>query len=633
MFNIDELLSKKNQARALAHFKTKRDGHGPDGVFLSELEEYWRLNGERVMADIRAGTYKPGIVRRYEIVGNNGKRRFIANMNVVDRFVERLLQQKLQRYLDPTFLDSSFAYREGRGAADAAAQARDYILAGCEWVCQVDIKDFFDNVQIGRVERMFDERISDQRVMMLLSSLLRREMEFEGKIKHLTIGLLQGSSISPVASNLYLHPLDELLEGFGWRWVRFADNIYVYAEKRGEAEDAYAELSRVLADEFALSPNKRKSGVFRSTERRLLGYDFKRAGSGIEVARHRYQRFRVHNIWHQSSLTVEHGVYHLVQDGIITQKDYGLLFEGDDERHHIPPEVTDQINVYGDVSIAPAALRTISERGIRIVYFDAYGRAMGAYTPTTNRKASNVFLEQCGLYGDGARRAEVARLMEIAGIHNMRVNLRYYRKRGIALDEAIAQLSSAIENVKHCASVEALMLVEARARKVYYEGFSAIVERAGFAFAERTKQPPKDPCNALISFGNTVLYGEALHAICKTSLDPKIGVVHATNRRSFSLNLDIADIFKPVLVDRVIFGLVNRHELKADRHFRDGEGGAVLLNDAGKRIFLEALENKLDTVLVHKGLRTTYRRLLADEPVRFQRLLVDGEDYRPYKYY
>jgi CRISPR-associated protein Cas1 len=143
---------------------------------------------------------------------------------------------------------------------------------------------------------------------------------------------------------------------------------------------------------------------------------------------------------------------------------------------------------------------------------------MGTYVPESHGKAADVFLRQCVLYQDAVRRLDVARRFEIAGIHNMRENLRYYLRRGRdGLADHVAQLSTCAKEANEAKSVDDLMLVEARARKCYYEGFSLVVNGTGFEFETRTRRPPRDPCNALISFGNTVLYNLMLQIIWKRS--------------------------------------------------------------------------------------------------------------------
>ena len=354
----------------------------------------------------------------------------------------------------------------------------------------------------------------------------------------------------------------------------------------------------------------------------------------IEVRKHLYAPTRIQNQWTTSVIRKSHGAFHIVQDGVINRKDYSLLFENEDEKHHIPVGVTEQINIYGNVTISPAALATITREGIRIAYLDKYGVLMGTYVPESHGKAADVFLKQCLLYNDEKLRLDIARRLEIASLHNMRENLRYYsRRRKGLLAEHVSALSSYIQQANEGKDINVLMLIEARARRKYYDGFSLVVERAGFAFANRTKRPPKDPCNAMISFGNTVIYNVLLQAIWKTSLDPKIGVVHATNRRSYSLNLDFADLFIPIVVDRVIFSLVNRHEIKADTHFRGVDKDDVLLSLEGKRIFLDKLEQKLDSRVGGRSGNLSYRQLMSNEIAAFQRFVRDGEVYKPYKYY
>ena len=633
MFDIENLLSFDNKKDAFEAFRLKRDGSGPDGLRISELEDYWKANGDRIEQSIRNGTYKPSIAKVFEITGGTGKRREIASINVADRFVERLLQQQFRKDIEPCFLARSFAYQQGKGTLDAAMLARDYIAEGNTWLCEIDIQDFFGTLNLDNALSFLKSYLEDDRVLTLVDSILHREIERDGAITQIKKGLVQGSSISPFIANMYLHPLDLHLDSLGYKWLRYADNIYVFSQLRKDAEIAFEIIHGRLTIHHQLAINKKKSGIYSAIDRRILGYHFSYQNGGVEVRKHHYQPQSHFHTWHASTVHRDNGAYHIVQDGIINKKDYSLLFENDDERHHIPVETTDQINVYGSVTVSPSAMRTLSNRNIRISYFDDFGRLMGTYTPVTHGKAAHVFLEQCNLYADEKARFQAALDFELSSIHNMRAILKYYKKKGLDLEQMISSLTELMNEAKTCKNVDSLMLVEARARRDYYSGFSAIVAAAGFGFDQRSKQPPKDECNALISFGGTVLYNTILQMIWKTSLDPKIGVVHATNRRDYSLNLDFADVFKPIIVDRAIFSVVNRREIKKQHHFREAEDGGIMLNDVGKRLFLDCLEKKLDASFLRGRKRITYRQLIADEIYAFQRMLVKGESYRPYKYY
>ena len=382
--------------------------------------------------------------------------------------------------------------------------------------------------------------------------------------------------------------------------------------------------------------NERKSGVFKALNRRLLGYDFRMTEQGkIDLRKHSYEIKARHTTWHQSVTFESSREVHIVQDGVLNKQDYSLLFENEDQKHHIPVEVVDQLNIYGDVCVSPAALRTLDERGIRLSYFDKFGNLSGVYTPMEHGKSAQAFLKQCELYGNAPRRLEVARSMEDAAVGNMRAVVQYYLRRADSdeLRETNRMLDDFKKQLANADTVEALMLIEARARRAYYSSFDCLVEGTGFAFGSRTKRPPRNELNAMISFGNTVLYNKVLQQIWKTPLDPKIGVVHATNRRAFSLNLDFADLFKPIVVDRAILSLVRRREVKPDLHFRHEEDGAVLLNADGKRLLIAALERRLGVTTKRHGGEKSCARLIADEVGAFRRMVLDGEKYKPYKHY
>ena len=178
-----------------------------------------------------------------------------------------------------------------------------------------------------------------------------------------------------------------------------------------------------------------------------------------------------------------------------------------------------------------------------------------------------------------------------------------------------------------------MMLIEARARGIYYSTFNRIINQKEFEFTKRTRRPPKDELNAMIGFGNTMLYNYFAQFVSKTSLDDRIGVVHATNNRAHSLSLDFADVFKPVIVDRLIFSMINKHQIKKEIHFCTSDKGGVYLNDVGKRLFVENFDKKLISKVVVKGEKTTYRYLMEHEVKEYAKFIERGKEYKAYKYY
>ena len=336
--------------------------------------------------------------------------------------------------------------------------------------------------------------------------------------------------------------------------------------------------------------------------------------------------------WKQSALDLVKGEYHIVHDGILTRRDFSLLFESDDARRRLPVEAMKQINVYSDVQIAPSALSLLSKRGVRVAFFDLYGNLQGFYTPYEACNASESLYRQYELCAQLSLRLEYAKEFEKAALNSMLATVKYYRKVGCrGIDSQIDAIEGLVRKVGAAGSVNELMLIEARARSSYYACFDAILEGSDFAFGTRSKRPPKNEVNAMISFGNAILYNKLLQIIWRSGLDPKMGIVHSSRDRAASLHLDFADIFKPLIVDRVVFSLVNRREVKRDRHFR-GDDRATFLNDEGKRIFVERIEKKLSTQITVAGRRLSYSEFMAFEVRKFRDAIFDGELYEPLRF-
>ena len=246
MFTMEELLSKRNQNDAMGHFANKPDSRGADGMRLSELKNYWQLNGNRILEEIRTGTYEPAIMEKYEVIGGSGKKRVITNMAVKDRFIARLISQKLKRYMEPMFLPNSFAYQDNKGILEAVMKAQLYVEAGNEILLEIDIKDYFDTIPLDKMLEELMTHITDNRVVEIIKKYMFCRIEMDNSIIHNTQGLVQGNSFSPILSNLYLHSLDMWLEEQGLNWIRFADNIYIYANNMPAAESLYKSVAEKI---------------------------------------------------------------------------------------------------------------------------------------------------------------------------------------------------------------------------------------------------------------------------------------------------------------------------------------------------------------------------------------------------
>jgi len=309
-----------------------------------------------------------------------------------------------------------------------------------------------------------------------------------------------------------------------------------------------------------------------------------------------------------------------------------LRFTTTEGRRFVPVETTSEIHAFGEVDLNTKLLNFLSQNHIPLHVYNYYGYWSGSYMPREQYVSGHLTLAQAAHYMDHEKRMALARLFVQGALANMERVLRYYRGRGADLAAAVDGFAVKKAGVGEPATPEELMALEGGSRELYYGCWDAILKGKGFAFEKRTRRPPANRINALVSFGNSLMYVTALSEIHRTHLDPRIGFLHTTNRRRYTLNLDVAEIFKPIVVDRVIFSLVNRGALKA-KDFRGGsEGEGVFLTEKGRKTFLEAYEARLKETVQHPklGRAVSYRRLIRLELYKLEKHLLGDEPYEPY---
>jgi len=298
-------------------------------------------------------------------------------------------------------------------------------------------------------------------------------------------------------------------------------------------------------------------------------------------------------------------------------------------------ESTECLNLYSNITFSNDFFRFASRNNLLLNFFDKYGGFVGAFVPSRLSASSSLSMRQSLIYTDTVKRLELAKQFAMAAAHNIRENLKYYARHSDReqLRRAIDEITVMMQEEKQSESVSDLMLVEGRVRSAYYTCLNDILPYDDFLFTKRTRRPPEDPLNSLISFGNTVLYRRVAKEIYKSRLDIRIGFLHAANRRYESLNLDISEIFRPVIVEKVIFSLINKHMLGESLHFDILDGGAVYLNSEGKKIFITEFEDKMAQRMKTEGGTISYAELIRAEIQKLTRYFDKGEAYKAYKYF
>lgn len=321
---------------------------------------------------------------------------------------------------------------------------------------------------------------------------------------------------------------------------------------------------------------------------------------------------------------------YIFNNGELKRKDSTVLFESDGVKNYLPIEDITDIYVFGEVTVSKKFLEIASQKEILLHFFNYYEYYVGTYYPREHYNSGYMILKQAEYYLDTSKRFFLAKMFVYGASRNILSVLKYYHKRGKDLEKEISTIESLADRIDSVSEISELMAIEGNIRDIYYDGFDKIINDELFEFKRRTKRPPLNRLNSLISFGNSLLYTCVLSEIYKTHLDPRIGYLHTTNNRRFTLNLDVAEIFKPIIVDRTIFTLTGRKML-SEKHFEKKAGG-VILNDAGKKVFVSQFNEKLKTTLMHKSLgrEVSYRRLIRMELYKLQKHFMGEENFSPY---
>ena len=270
---MEKVLRVENLRTAYLAVKANGGAPGIDGMEVGEMKAHIQKHWESIAAKLLAGKYRPAAVRAVEIPKANGGRRRLGIPTVMDRMIQQALHQALGPTFEEGFSESSYGFRPQRSAHDAVRQAQGYVAEGKSWVVDLDLKNFFDQVNHDRLMTMVGRQVRDKRVLRLMGDYLRAPMQrADGSREARQAGTPQGGPLSPLLANIYLDPLDQELERRGVAFVRYADDIAIFAGSERAARRILESVMGWLEKELGLEVNREKSGAGPSGGSSLLGF-------------------------------------------------------------------------------------------------------------------------------------------------------------------------------------------------------------------------------------------------------------------------------------------------------------------------------------------------------------------------
>ena len=271
---MDEVLSKDNLNQAYLQVTRKKGASGVDDMTCEEVKDYLKVHGDELISQIKSREYKPLPVRRVEIPKPNGGVRKLGIPTVIDRIIQQALVQKLTPIFEPTFSEYSYGFRPNRRCQNAIDKALELLNQGYEWIIDLDLEKFFDNVPQDKLIRLVDNMVNDSDITALIHKYLKAGVLINGEFEETTIGTPQGGNLSPLLSNIYLNELDKELERRGLHFARYADDCVIFVKTENAAKRVMFHTIKFIETKLKLKVNAEKTHITRPNNLKYLGFSF-----------------------------------------------------------------------------------------------------------------------------------------------------------------------------------------------------------------------------------------------------------------------------------------------------------------------------------------------------------------------
>ncbi len=311
--------------------------------------------------------------------------------------------------------------------------------------------------------------------------------------------------------------------------------------------------------------------------------------------------------------------YYILNSGTLSKLDNSIVFQNINGKNYIPIENIDEILIYGNVTLTSPALRVLSEKGIPIFLYSEHGWYISSIIPENYLISGYVLSKQAQFYNSIENRLSLAKILVLGAAKNM---------QRLCKRANIGNLKIPIEQINDSKSIQELMGIEGNLHIKYLELLDTKLP-GDFKILTRTRMPPRNYTNSMMSYLYSVLYGIVASEIFSTHLSSSISFLHEPSERRSSLALDVAEIFRPVLCDKVILKLINLKIMKKS-DFIDDNG--VYLNQNGKKKILREFEEKLRETVYSSSVRrkVSNKFLIRLELYKIEKLIIENRKYKPY---
>lgn len=321
---------------------------------------------------------------------------------------------------------------------------------------------------------------------------------------------------------------------------------------------------------------------------------------------------------------------YIFSKGDLTRQDFSIKYKNEKGNFYLPIEKVKEIYCFNELTLSTKLLEILSTAGIIIHFFNYYENYIGSFYPKKLLTSGKVTVKQALVFENN--RLIIAKSIVNGIAKNIRTVVYHYYRHGIReLKESIDFYNKDVEKLLSKAKdIKQILSIEGKIWATFYSSFKYFLPQE-FLINKRVKRPPDNPMNAMISFGNTLLYTKTISQIYNTHLDQTISFLHEPSEGRFSLSLDLSEVFKPIIVFRTIFDLVNNKKINVEKHFEE-KLNYSLLNEEGKKIFIEALEDRINQTFEHNKLnrKITYKQSIKLDGYKLIKYIIEDKEFIPF---
>jgi len=623
---LDLVIEKDNLIKAFYHIKTNSNSFGVDGITPEYFELALDENLDLLINQISSGIYLASDLQGVIIPKSNSKIRALAIPTVVDRVLQRAVVQILGDSIDHLLEENSFAYRKGLSRAGAARAINNARKNGYNFLVESDIQAFFDEVNWELLLKKLDILYGTDPVYPLLKQWIQSDVVFEGiKIKR-SKGLPQGAVISPLLANLFLDEFDEALKD-DFKLIRYSDDFIVLCKSKEQAAEALQTVKTALKN-IDLQINISKTNIVSFEEGfQYLGYLFVKsviidksaykehnlntetfeistgnlpAGSWLScidieklkpVNKNIRTSFEPINSDNSTEICFEKFPLYISNNSFvhIDSDSIELVYEQDMEEKQVkyPLNNLNSVIIIGANKITMPAVFKLADNAIPIYFCKPNGELRLPITLQANN--FDIWLKQAEVSKDDDFVLLFASIVVQAKINNYKI----ISKRTFEDNNAAEAFNAAINKAQQAQSLSSLRGIEGSAAVIFFDLLKKSIPEE-WGFIARAKNPPKDPVNAMLSFGYSILYHHISTALQIEGLNPQIGLYHQSSNRYFPLASDIQEEFRHI-IDSLVLYIIRRNMVSlADFEENENDVYPCLMKRDFIRKFISIIEERLN---------------------------------------